>query len=220
VKKKFGKKYWYEYHLNKAKQAESAHEVSQREKRIAPYEKLVNELTQELKRAEQNTPFSSNLLSAFGFNSRYTETVINPIKKRLNEAKSSLFRALHDHNQRVNEAKERGAEKYLIARQERAEERIIQKEERHIRRLEHSTNIRSAQGPLKALLIEELSVDGYVTCYYCEKEVPDYEAHLEHKTPVSRGGTNKHSNLALACPECNFEKGSKTEKEFRRYKDL
>ena len=59
---------------------------------------------------------------------------------------------------------------------------------------------------------------GTLTCYLCEKPVLFSKDNLEHKTPLSRGGTNKYSNLAIACQKCNNKKYNKTEKEYRRIK--
>ena len=37
----------------------------------------------------------------------------------------------------------------------------------------------------------------------------------DHRTPLSRGGTNSIDNILPACGRCNAEKASMTEKEFR-----
>lgn len=59
-------------------------------------------------------------------------------------------------------------------------------------------------------------------CYYCGIDVrkpvrdsdnkgyrPD-EAHIDHVTPIAKGGTNELSNLRCSCAACNFSKGDKT----------
>lgn len=56
---------------------------------------------------------------------------------------------------------------------------------------------------------------GTLTCYLCLTPVPFKKDHLEHKTPLSRGGTNEYSNLAIACQHCNCKKHSKTEAEYK-----
>lgn len=53
---------------------------------------------------------------------------------------------------------------------------------------------------------------GMLTCVYCEIVVKDY--HIDHKLPVSRGGTNDLENLAISCPHCNLSKHTKTAEEF------
>lgn len=49
-------------------------------------------------------------------------------------------------------------------------------------------------------------------CAYCCKENVPLE--IEHIIPKSRGGTNRVSNLTLACHECNQKKGNLTAEEF------
>jgi 5-methylcytosine-specific restriction endonuclease McrA len=53
-------------------------------------------------------------------------------------------------------------------------------------------------------------------CFYCPADLTDY-FEIEHRLPVSKGGTNWPDNLALACRWCNGSKGSKTEEEFREF---
>lgn len=50
-------------------------------------------------------------------------------------------------------------------------------------------------------------------CFYCR--VPLFGGyHVEHKTPLSRGGADKLANICLACPPCNLRKGTLTAEEF------
>ena len=50
-------------------------------------------------------------------------------------------------------------------------------------------------------------------CAYCgEKCITKY--HIDHKTPLSRGGGNEFDNLALSCPRCNLSKNDKTDGEY------
>jgi 5-methylcytosine-specific restriction endonuclease McrA len=49
-------------------------------------------------------------------------------------------------------------------------------------------------------------------CAYCKKEGVPLE--IEHIIPKSRGGTDRVSNLTLACHECNQKKGNLTAEEF------
>ena len=52
-------------------------------------------------------------------------------------------------------------------------------------------------------------------CYLCGKKLNKSNTHLEHRIPISRGGTNWIANIAPACKKCNLSKHTKTEKEFR-----
>lgn len=51
-------------------------------------------------------------------------------------------------------------------------------------------------------------------CSYCGKELSDKTATLDHKLPLSRGGSNGRANLVLSCQKCNSHKGSMTMSEF------
>jgi len=56
-------------------------------------------------------------------------------------------------------------------------------------------------------------------CYYCGDSffingTLEYYFEVEHKTPISRGGTNDITNIALACKGCNARKGVQTAEEF------
>ena len=55
------------------------------------------------------------------------------------------------------------------------------------------------------------------TCHYCGEKCPEGERTLDHKTPVVRRGKNSTENLVVSCARCNCEKGTMTEKEYRRY---
>lgn len=46
--------------------------------------------------------------------------------------------------------------------------------------------------------------------YGCLNDAP----HIEHKVPVSRGGSNDISNLCIAHASCNLKKGAKTDEEY------
>jgi len=55
---------------------------------------------------------------------------------------------------------------------------------------------------------------GTLTCYLCLKSVKFGDDHLEHKHPISRGGTNNYNNLAVSCARCNKKKHNKTVEEY------
>lgn len=57
---------------------------------------------------------------------------------------------------------------------------------------------------------------GTLTCYLCLKPIEFGNDHLEHKTPLCRGGTSFYNNLEVSCNKCNRKKGRKTEEEFRQ----
>ena len=49
-------------------------------------------------------------------------------------------------------------------------------------------------------------------CAYCQQ--PSNRLQVEHLVPGSRGGSDRLSNLVLACEECNLKKGNRTASEF------
>ncbi len=69
------------------------------------------------------------------------------------------------------------------------------------------------QGTLQGYEVREYLLDKWGRkCAYCKKENVPFET--EHIIPTSRGGTNRISNLTIACHKCNQEKGNLTAAEF------
>jgi 5-methylcytosine-specific restriction endonuclease McrA len=50
-------------------------------------------------------------------------------------------------------------------------------------------------------------------CAYCRVDL-SLGKHLDHKTPLSRGGKHEDANLHLTCPTCNLKKHAKTHEEY------
>lgn len=74
-----------------------------------------------------------------------------------------------------------------------------------------SNKLKYVRRKMKPLLI---SMFGH-TCQYCGKE--EENIHVDHKIPVKLGGSHDIKNLTLACHECNYKKGEKTDKEYIKY---
>lgn len=55
-------------------------------------------------------------------------------------------------------------------------------------------------------------------CPLCNKVLGRVQGVIDHLTPLSRGGTDALSNLALVHRQCNFEKHNKTLKEHRAWR--
>jgi len=43
-------------------------------------------------------------------------------------------------------------------------------------------------------------------CHYCEKSFAKEDLSMDHKTPISRGGSTSKGNLVVCCKPCNNEK--------------
>ena len=72
--------------------------------------------------------------------------------------------------------------------------------------------LKEYQKPKSTIRLSKRNVflrDLYV-CQYCDKEVKDSEATLDHVHPVSQGGKNTWTNLTTACKPCNYRKANHT----------
>ena len=69
-------------------------------------------------------------------------------------------------------------------------------------------------GIIQSVYEDNIKKYGTLTCYLCSKKIVIGDENLEHKTPISRGGTNSYENLAISCVSCNKRKGRKTLEEF------
>lgn len=69
------------------------------------------------------------------------------------------------------------------------------------------------QGTLAGYEVREYLLEKWArTCVYCRKT--DIPLEIEHIIPKSRGGSDRVSNLTLACHLCNQRKGNQTAAEF------
>lgn len=75
------------------------------------------------------------------------------------------------------------------------------------------SGIEYQQGELQGYEVREYLLEKWERrCAYCETK--DVSLEVEHIVPKSRGGSNRISNLTLACRPCNEAKGNKTAVEF------
>lgn len=71
---------------------------------------------------------------------------------------------------------------------------------------------RRNQAELKQDLKPELA--RYKRCAYCENPLKFQDSHIDHITPVSKGGLGTLSNTVLVCSKCNLKKKAKTLRRF------
>ena len=75
------------------------------------------------------------------------------------------------------------------------------------------THVEYQQGELQGYLLREYVLAKWQRkCAYCDAHGVPLE--IEHMVPKSRGGSNRASNLTLACHACNQRKGQQTAAEF------
>lgn len=53
-------------------------------------------------------------------------------------------------------------------------------------------------------------------CYYFKTNISLEKCHIDHKIPLSRGGSNELKNLCITHPRANNCKGALTDKEFKQ----
>lgn len=63
---------------------------------------------------------------------------------------------------------------------------------------------------IDTLILKSLGTD----CPYCETQLTTENIGLDHKTPISRGGSNNPENIHLTCHKCNKRKGEMTDQRF------
>lgn len=102
--------------------------------------------------------------------------------------------------------------------QKRWHENNPERSRENSRRRNHRRRAREREAPgnfsaddITAMLIEQGG-----SCVYCGVGIVD-NFHIDHITPLSRGGSNYPDNLQLLCPPCNLSKHNKTHKEFLEY---
>ncbi|RVT86243.1 HNH endonuclease [Inhella crocodyli] len=54
-------------------------------------------------------------------------------------------------------------------------------------------------------------------CAYCADEL-NGSGHVDHKTPIAKGGRDEPANITLACEKCNLAKHAKDVEEFLRWR--
>ena len=68
---------------------------------------------------------------------------------------------------------------------------------------------------IKLVYEDNIKKYGTLTCYLCLKSIEFGKDCLEHKVPLSRGGTSLYENLGIAHRGCNSRKGRRTEEEYK-----
>lgn len=61
---------------------------------------------------------------------------------------------------------------------------------------------------------DNIKKHGTLTCYICLNKILFGKDCIEHKIPISRGGSNNYNNIEIACKSCNSKKYNKTISEY------
>lgn len=50
---------------------------------------------------------------------------------------------------------------------------------------------------------------GFLRCWWCGKPIEGIKYHIDHRVPLSRGGSNMPENIVIVHPKCNLSKSNK-----------
>jgi 5-methylcytosine-specific restriction endonuclease McrA len=150
---------------------------------------------------------------------RYKDGTCKPCVRAKNNAWAAKNRELRNAKCREWNAKNAEAKRATNAKYRLKNKELINERRRVKRALDPNIErIKTAKRRIKGYyiakdVVDKLLVlqDGKCTC--CGKPLNGMY-HLDHKTPISRGGTNEECNLHLLLPKCNLEKYNLTFEEF------
>jgi 5-methylcytosine-specific restriction endonuclease McrA len=109
------------------------------------------------------------------------------------------------------------ARKFMSAPQAVLETLFYEVEEQKNKRLQELDDLRRAEAKQRRVAVNRAAVYDKSSgkCHYCAISLErDGTWHVEHMTPVSRGGSSEMDNLVASCVPCNVSKGTKTASEF------
>ena len=217
-RRNWGKKTWGKYHLNNFISKETENIRRNKDVEISPILQKIEKLKKQIESLERNTGLGNKFFGSIGINNDYN-TRKNEIQNQISGLEIQKRRIWNKYHNIIQKEEQSSQEKYYLQKEKKEIEKIERKEETKIKKIEHSKNVRGTSKSMKNRLVRDsLENKGYIECYYCNKRLEESETEIEHKTPVSRGGKNKRSNVVLSCNECNREKGIKTEKEFNEFR--
>lgn len=115
-------------------------------------------------------------------------------------------------NEANRKAKAKNPKKYVVTRK-RWEAKNPERLEQY--RLKREKLIAEAKGGFsESDVLAKYELQGRC-CYYCLKPLAYAKVEIDHKIPLSRGGTNFPANICCSCKSCNAGKKNKTVKEYK-----
>jgi hypothetical protein len=78
----------------------------------------------------------------------------------------------------------------------------------------YKDQLKNSEGYHTEADIQNIRLQQKDKCAYCGKNLSG-RGEIDHKIPISRGGSDWPDNLALACRKCNRDKHNKTVEEFK-----
>lgn len=87
-----------------------------------------------------------------------------------------------------------------------------------LRRIKRALRQSSAGPRLLDEWVQELRNRQRDKCGYCLRSL-DGGGHVDHMTPLAKGGRNSKDNIVIACKQCNLEKHAKTAGEYFAWRE-
>lgn len=153
-------------------------------------------------------PKNRESLNAQGRNRKKT-LAYREMQRKANKKYRSSHLARVREMERAYRNSEKGKQSHALWRKGNPEKIKAWSRQAHSRRREFMDQGDATQKLLMELLKKALE---YGKCPLCNKETQAF--HLEHATPLSRGGTHSKDNVYYCCASCNFKKSTKTLEEF------
>jgi len=131
---------------------------------------------------------------------------------KLNFILDEIYFTLHDMKKYAEELDEDRRQGYNLALYdvEGLKKKIIQRFKQYDIDINMETRVLQVENlkrnPIpKGLRLEVFAKDNY-ECIICKGKE---ELHIDHKIPISRGGTDSLANLQTLCKQCNMDKGNR-----------
>lgn len=138
-------------------------------------------------------------------NGYFTEYSRRPeVKERTSEYRKRRYRNDLEYREKVKHGNRDYHRRYIQT--ERG------KELTNFRNRMYVAKRRAAQGSFTKEDIALMLKNQKGKCWYCQCKLDKY--HIEHRVPVSRGGSSDPSNLVLSCAHCNLSKHDKLPHEW------
>lgn len=145
------------------------------------------------------------------------EYILNKIKKHKENNRDKVLEAKRNSYYRHRESKLEKAKQYYDLNKEK----IREYKKEYNRKQENKPLFRNARHRRRARLKDSDVTPSQIralvkkskNCYWCNVKL-NKNYHIDHYTPISKGGKHTISNLVVSCPKCNLQKNAKDPFEF------